>query len=39
MARARTYAASAREALESFPGSPAKTALLDVVDFCVDRAY
>ncbi len=39
MARARSYADSAREALGIFPDSPAKAALLDVVEFCVDRAY
>ena len=39
MARARTYADSARDALQLFPETPAKAALLDVVEFCVDRAY
>ena len=39
MARARTYADSARDALELFPETPARAALLDVVEFCVDRAY
>jgi len=39
MARAREYGTSARQALEGFPEGPAKEALLDVVDFCVDRAY
>lgn len=39
MARAANYADSAREALEIFPDSPPKAALLDVVEFCVNRAY
>ena len=39
MARARDYAASARQGLESFVDGTAKSALLEVVDFCVDRAY
>ena len=37
--RARDYAASARAALGRFPEGPAKAALGDIVDFCVDRAY
>lgn len=39
MARAREHAASARDALETFADGPARAALLEVVDFCVDRAY
>ena len=39
MARAREHAASARQALEGFADGPAKAALLEVVDFCVERAY
>jgi geranylgeranyl pyrophosphate synthase len=39
MARARDYATSARQALESFADGAAKSALLEVVDFCVDRDY
>jgi octaprenyl-diphosphate synthase len=39
MVRARDYAASGRQALDRFPDSPAKAALLDVVEFCIDRAY
>ncbi len=39
MARARSYATSACQALDDFPDSPARAALLEVVDFCVDRAY
>ena len=36
--RARHYGAMARDALELFPASEHKTALLDVVEFCVRRA-
>jgi octaprenyl-diphosphate synthase len=39
MARARHYARQARGALEVFPESQARRALLDVVDFCVERAF
>ena len=39
MARARDYAISARQALEGFADGTVKSALLEVVDFCVDRAY
>jgi octaprenyl-diphosphate synthase len=39
MARARQHAAAAREALEGFADGAAKAALLEVVDFCVERAY
>ena len=39
MGRARDYGRSAREALDTFPDSPAKTALAEVVAFCIDRAY
>jgi len=39
MARARDHAASARQALAGFSDGPAKTALLEVLDFCVERAY
>ncbi len=39
MAKARDYAGSARQALESFPKSPAKAALREIADFCVKRAY
>ncbi len=38
-ARARHYGATAREALSAFRDSPAKTAMLEVVDFCVARAH
>ncbi|RYC32051.1 polyprenyl synthetase family protein [Lichenibacterium minor] len=36
--RARHYGAMARDALELFPASDHKAALLDVVEFCVRRA-
>jgi len=39
MNRARGHAKAACEALECFPDSPARSALLEVVEFCVDRAY
>ncbi len=39
MARARRYGTDAREALEAFPDSPVKRELIDIVDFCVERAY
>lgn len=37
--RARHYGAMARDALELFPASPWKTALIDVVDFCIERVH
>ena len=37
--RARHYGAIAKDALAIFPRSEAKTALLDITDFCIDRAY
>lgn len=37
--RARHYGAIAKDALGPFPESEIKTALLDVVDFCIERAY
>lgn len=39
MARAREYATASRQALECFPDNPAKSALNEVVEFCIDRAY
>ncbi len=39
VARARHYAEMARDALGIFPNGPVKSAFLDVVDFCIDRAY
>ncbi|WP_262691029.1 polyprenyl synthetase family protein [Kordiimonas aestuarii] len=37
--RARHYGAMAKDALAIFKDSPAKTALSDIVDFCIERAY
>jgi octaprenyl-diphosphate synthase len=37
--RARHYGAMARDALELFPSSPWKHALLDAVEFAVQRAH
>lgn len=37
--RARHYGDQARRALEVFPDSPVRTALRDIVDFCIERAY
>ncbi|MSO76517.1 MAG: polyprenyl synthetase family protein [Alphaproteobacteria bacterium] len=37
--RARAYAGVARRALLALPDRPERQALLDVVDFCVERAY
>jgi octaprenyl-diphosphate synthase len=37
--RARHYGAIARDALGIFPDSPAKSALIDIIDFCIDRAF
>jgi octaprenyl-diphosphate synthase len=37
--RARHYGAMARDALEIFPASEWKQAMLDAVDFCVARAH
>lgn len=37
--RARAYGRAAREALTSFPRSPARDVLAGLVDFCIDRAY
>jgi octaprenyl-diphosphate synthase len=37
--RARHYGAVARDALGIFPESPTKTALLDIIDFSIERAY
>jgi octaprenyl-diphosphate synthase len=39
LARAAHYAEGARAALGCFPDSPARAALHDLVDFCVERAY
>lgn len=37
--RARGYGAIARDALEIFPEGTEKAALLEVVDFCIERAH
>ena len=37
--RARHYGSIARDALGIFPDTEAKHALVDVVDFCIERAY
>jgi octaprenyl-diphosphate synthase len=37
--RARGYGAVARQALEIFPASPEKAALLEAVEFAVERTY
>ncbi len=37
--RARHYGAMARDALELFPASPYRHALIDVVGFCISRSY
>ncbi len=37
--RARHYAAIAKDALEIFPASETREALIGTVDFCVERAY
>ncbi len=39
MGRAREYGETAGRALDGFADGPARQALLDVVEFCVDRAY
>jgi octaprenyl-diphosphate synthase len=37
--RARHYGAMAKDALGLFPNSPLKQALMDTVDFCIQRAH
>ena len=37
--RARHYGAMARDALGIFPDSPYKKAFIELIDFCIDRAY
>ncbi|CAN3991255.1 polyprenyl synthetase family protein [Methylocystis bryophila] len=37
--RASHYAAIARDAMEIFPPSPSKSALLEVLDFCIERVH
>lgn len=37
--RARHYGDMARDVLGVFPDGPFKRALIDIIDFCIDRAY
>ena len=37
--RARHYGAMARDALGIFPDSPHKKAFIELIDFCIERAY
>jgi octaprenyl-diphosphate synthase len=39
VARAEGYGAKARASLAGFPASRAKAAMLDLVEFCTERAY
>lgn len=39
MTRAEHYADRTRQALAPFPENPAKAAMLDLVDFCIERIY
>ena len=39
VARAAHYGAIARDALGIFPDGPAKRSLVEIVDFCIERAY
>lgn len=39
VARAAHYGAIARDALGIFPEGPEKRALIDVIDFCIDRGF
>ena len=39
IAMAERYCQKARQSLAPFPNSQAKSAMLDIVDFCVSRAY
>jgi octaprenyl-diphosphate synthase len=39
LARAADYSADARRALEGFPPSEPRQALLDLAEFCIERAY
>ena len=39
LARARHYGAIARDALGRFPESPEKSALVELIDFCIERAH
>ena len=39
LTRAAEFSATARRTLERFPPTPARQAMLDLADFCVERAY
>ncbi|MEZ5932074.1 MAG: polyprenyl synthetase family protein [Alphaproteobacteria bacterium] len=39
MTRASDYADRAKTSLQTFPETPAKAAMLDLVDFCIDRIF
>ncbi|WP_142847370.1 polyprenyl synthetase family protein [Telmatospirillum sp. J64-1] len=39
LARAREYGDEARNALSIFPDSAIRRAMIDIVDFCIERAY
>ena len=39
MTRATDYAERAKSAIKDFPESQAKAAMLDLVDFCIERIY
>ncbi len=39
IARAQHYGAMAKDALGIFPESELREALINIVDFCIDRAY
>jgi octaprenyl-diphosphate synthase len=39
LSRAREYGKTAMGALSDFPDSPLRRAMIDVVDFCIERAY
>jgi len=37
--RARDYGELARQALDQFADGPAKSAMIDIIDFCIERAW
>ena len=39
VARARHYGSIARDSIGIFSDGPPKAALLDLIDFCIERAY
>jgi octaprenyl-diphosphate synthase len=39
LSRAAEFSAAAQRNLERFPPAPARQAMLDLADFCVERAY